>query len=361
MIVGDSLSLLGDRPALPRSLCPGASSVDRREQASYSPPPTRLAIGVMAAFSLPPRSSAHRPLARATAAWLPRQQACLAALCWGLASFSGCASLVTGGWQSDEPLPLSEPEPRSEVKTIPLETRWVRHPSDDPLLVEELWSAVDEQALPRDLRERLAANGLRAGLVPWPLPPELAERCAYVEEVRETAEQPAADDPLVPDVARQVLRLLPGRHSEVVATPATTEMVVLVRDQDRVCGTTYQHATAVFELTATAAADGKTAVSLVPVIKHGDRRREWIGEEGVFRLEAGQCREHLERLEIDLELADNAILVVTAAGPRSSTVGDAFFRGRNLPRTPQQTLIVRPLARSTDPVFLPSDNESAAR
>jgi len=75
----------------------------------------------------------------------------------------------------------------------------------------------------------------------------------------------------------------------------------------------------------------------------------------VFRLEAGQCREHLDELELSLELADNAVLVVTAAGPPSSTVGDAFFRGRNMPRTPQQTLVIRPLTRTTDPVFTNTD------
>ena len=271
---------------------------------------------------------------------------------------SGCASLVTGEWAAEEPPPpLADPSPRSAVKTIPVEARWVRHPADDPLVAEQLWAAADEQALPRDVRERLAANGLRAGLVPWPLPTDLAERLAYVEveETPDTSEQPNLDDTLMPDVSRQTLRLLPGRHSEVVATPATPELVVMMRDDDRVCGTTYQHASAVFELSADAAADGKTAVELVPVIKHGDRRREWVGEEGVFRLEAGQCSQHLDSLGVSLELADNAILVITAAGPPSSTVGDAFFRGRDLPRTPQQTLLIRPLTRTTDPLFAASE------
>lgn len=276
----------------------------------------------------------------------------------GAVTCSGCASLITGEWASEEPpLPLTDPSPRSAVKTIPVEARWVRHPADDPLVAEQLWATADEQALPRDVRERLAANGLRAGLVPWPLPTDLAERLAYVEveEPSDTTEQPDLDDTLMPDVSRQTLRLLPGRHSEVVATPAMPELVVMMRDDNRVSGTTYQHASAVFELSADAAADGKTAIDLLPVIKHGDRRREWVGEEGVFRLEAGQCCQHLDSLGVSLELADNAILVVTAAGPPSSTVGDAFFRSRDLPRTPQQTLLIRPLTRTTDPLFAVSE------
>jgi hypothetical protein len=237
------------------------------------------------------------------------------------------------------------------VRTIPLEARWVRHPVDDPLVVDELWQSVDEQALPRDMRERLAANGLRAGLLPWPLPEALAERLAFLEEATDADDQPATDDPLMPDVSRQTLRLLPGRPSEVVATPAAAEVVVLMRDGNRVCGTTYHHATAVFELSAEAAADGKTCLGLVPVIQHGDRHRQWIGEDGVFRLEAGQCRKHLDSLEVSLELSADTMLVITAAGPPSSTVGDAFFRSRKLPRTPQQTLVLRPLTRTTDPLF----------
>jgi len=268
-----------------------------------------------------------------------------------VATLSGCASLLTGGWATEAQAPetLADPAPPAAVRTLPVEARWVRHPVDDPLIVDELWASVDEQALPRAARERLAANGLRAGLVSWPLPDSLAERFAFLEAAPDSTDenQPARDDPLMPDVSRQTLRLLPGRPSEVVATPATPELVVLVRDGDRLCGSTYQHATAIFELTAEAAADGKTSVGLVPVIKHGDRRRQWIGEEGVFRLEAGQCRKHLERLEVSLDLAADAMLVITAAGPPSSTVGDAFFRGRDLPHAPQQTLAIRPLARTT--------------
>lgn len=281
--------------------------------------------------------------------------ACLLGLFVALSS-SGCASLLTGSWATEETVARREPPPRTAVRTIPLEARWVRHAVNDPLVVDELWASVDEQALPRETRERLAANGLRAGLVAWPLPDSLAERFAFLETAAEpdAGELPASDDPLIPDVSRQTLRLLPGRPSEVVATPASSEMVVLMREGERLCGTTYQHATAVFELTAEAAADGKTSVGLVPMIKHGDRRREWIGEEGVFRLEAGQCRQHLESLEVSLELTADAMLVITAAGPPSSTVGDAFFRGRDLPRTPQQTLAIRPLSRTTDPLFTAS-------
>lgn len=285
--------------------------------------------------------------------------ACLLGL-FVVAMTPGCALLTTDSWSApEEPTPLEDPSPRAAVRTIPLETRWVRHSVDDPLAVEELWSAVDEQALPRDLRARLAANGLRAGLISWPLPSELAERFAYLEQPADVEVEPELEDTLMPDVSRQTLRLLPGRHSEVVATPATAEMVIMVREAGRLSGSTYQQASAVFELTATAAADGKTALELLPVIKHGDRRREWIGEEGVFRLEAGQCRENFEPLQVSLDLAADAVLVITAAGPPSSTVGDAFFRGRDLPRTPQQTLLIRPLDRTTDPVFSSSDASPA--
>jgi hypothetical protein len=268
-----------------------------------------------------------------------------------MTTISGCASLVTSDFSKDDPAPLASPSPRTEVRTIALETRWVRHAVDDPVVVEELWDLVDEQALPRAVRERLASNGLRAGLVSWPLPAALASRFAYVHDSPDEDAQLPVEDQLLPDVSRQTLRLLPGRHSEVVAAPTQAEMVVLVRDMDHLGGSTYQHATAVFELTAETAAAGETTIRLVPVIKHGESRREWIGEEGVFRLEAGQCRDHLAECKLSLSMSADEMLVITAAGPPSSTVGDAFFRGRGLPRTPQQTLAIRPLSRHTDPVF----------
>ncbi len=327
-------------------LRPPWASVDRRAEAPYAPPLACLATGAMArSHLLPLLRQRHPRCRRQDGRWSWLLAVLLTSAC------SGCASLLTGGWATEDTEDLADPSPHTAVRTIQLEARWVRHPVDDPVVVEELWASVDEHSLPRDIRERLAANGLRAGLVSWPLPDALAERFAFLEEATTAEDQPADDDPLLPNVTRQSLRLLPGRPSEVVATPACPEMVVLEREGDRVCGTTFQHATAVFELTAEAAADGKTSVGLVPVIKHGDRRRQWIGEEGVFRLEAGQCRKHLKTLDISLELAADTMLVITAAGSPSSTVGDAFFRGRDLPRTPQQTLAIRPLTRTTDPLF----------
>lgn len=276
----------------------------------------------------------------------------LAAVMVGLLAAGGCA--IMGRLEgSSEDLP----ESRSKLSTLPaartvsLEVRSVRHAVDDPLLAEELWAEVDEQALPRDVRERLAANGLRAGIITWPLPPSLAERFAVEQAMPAGAESTPSRDLLLPDVSRQTLKLLPARESEIVATPSTAELVVLERAQGRIHGTTYRNATALLELTAEAAADGKTAIQLVPVITHGEERREWIGEEGVFRLEAGQQRKRLESLQFAVDLGDDAMLVMTAVGDPSSSVGDAFFRGREQPRLPQKTLAIRPLSRSSDPLF----------
>jgi hypothetical protein len=306
----------------------------------------------------PPRADALMPATHLDAATLRLRL--LAAVLSGTLVASGCAIIGRFDEHSADRAELgSSPTSLPPARTVTLEVRSVRHALDDPQMTVELWAEADEQAIPRAVRERLAANGLRAGIIAWPLPPSLAERFAVEPAVTRDLEATPSHDPLLPDVSRQTLKLLPARESEIVAMSTTEELVVLERGEGRIHGTTYRNATPLFELTAEAAADGKTDVELIPVITHGEQRRDWIGEEGVFRLEAGQQRKRLETLRFAVDLGDDAMLVVTAAGDPSSSVGDAFLRGGEQPRRPQKTLAIRPLSRSVDPVFTAAGAEAA--
>ena len=47
--------------------------------------------------------------------------------------------------------------------SIAVEKFTVRFPHGDPELDVRMWNEIDEECLPADLRERLAANGFRGG------------------------------------------------------------------------------------------------------------------------------------------------------------------------------------------------------
>ncbi|MFM9195069.1 MAG: hypothetical protein ACKOWG_04895, partial [Planctomycetia bacterium] len=157
-----------------------------------------------------------------------------------------------------------------------------------------------------------------------------------------------------------VLRLLPGRTSDVMAANDIPELVLLEHDGESLRGTTYHAASPLFVLRSWPAADGRVRLKLAPTIKHGPVERSWVGEEGMFRLEAGQRRDLLEGIEFEASVPIGSMLVVGRVGEPASTAGDAFFRDRTGSRSGQRLLAIRPLPQpqSSDPMFAPPDAEA---
>lgn len=266
-----------------------------------------------------------------------------------LACVTGCQAWPAA--RTGEPRPLgtagdAKPAPR----TIPVELVFVRFDEHDSALRDELWNEVDEQAVADGLRRRLAVNGLRAGIVTGDLPPALAARL-----LPDRVETAGAAEPLTaqPALTHRRLRLLPGRRGEIIAAAGIAELVLLETDDDKVRGGTFHDATSLFELTVRPAADGRVRVELVPEIKHGPLEKQWVGEDGVFRMEAAQRRHRRDDLALGLELREGDLLVVGCVGERGTTLGDALLRDHGSERSTLRLLAVRPLGRAIDPLFAP--------
>lgn len=274
---------------------------------------------------------------------------------------SGCRGLLlpTGGGilgQADAPAAVDAPRDRSQtatVKTLPVELLFIRHDPHDPVVREELWNLIDEQALGQDLCRRLAANGLRAGVLSGSLPAALAERVAVAQPASAAEAEHAA-------TSRRVLRLLPGKKAEIVAAAGIPELVLLEHDADGVRGGTYRDCTAVVAVRAWPDADGRTRIEAMPELKHGPMQRTWIGEEGMFRLETGQVRRRFEPLEIETLLPHRGMLVIGAAGEPAATVGDALLRDRDGAAAGMQLLVIRPIGTGVDPAFTAGDESTSS-
>lgn len=239
---------------------------------------------------------------------------------------------------------------KSEPRTIPCELVFVRFGEHDSHLTTDVWNLADEQVLDGEVRRRLQANGLRVGVIAAALPPDLQQRfAAPVDPALEATAGPSLVE--APAVVRRTLRLLPGRENEVLASSGIDELILMESVDDTVQGGTYRDASAVFVVRAWPAANGKVRVQVCPVIKHGPTERTWVGDDGVFRLEAGQKRHELDHLLFEATIAPESILLVSCAGDASSTVGDAFCRDRDNAIAGRRLIALRPLARSTDPVF----------
>lgn len=283
-----------------------------------------------------------------------------AAACLVMASAGGCQTWLGPGIAATSPAAVAEPRPKPAPRTIPLEVVFIRHDEHDAMLGRELWNLVDEQALDRDLRRRLETNGLRAGVVTAQLPPHLAERFTPTPAVGESLPAGVPDDPAL---MRHVLRLLPGRSSDVMAATGLEPLVLMEHDGEGVTGTTYHDASPLFSLKAWPAADGRVRLKLSPMIKHGPIERSWVGEEGMFRLETGQRRDVLESLEFETVIPIGSMVLVGAAGEPASTAGDAFLRDRaGGSRAGQRLLAIRPISQphASDPMFASADADEEA-
>jgi hypothetical protein len=257
---------------------------------------------------------------------------------------------------------------RPAAFTLPMEVLFVRCADDSGAEVETLWKQVDEQVIDEAVRRRLAANGLRVGLLRGDLPatvladtaPPLAAADGTTPPASEGATAPVATADAMPPVVRQVLRLLPGRENEVVSLRSVPNLVVMQRDDDGLSGASYSDALPHFSVRAWPGPDGRVRVELVPVIRHGPVERSWVGEEGVFTVEAGQRRQLLETLRCTADVPADAMLVVGAAGDAGTTVGDALFRPRGGGAKEWRLLAVRPIDPAVDPMFRRDDTPTAA-
>ncbi|MEI6239558.1 MAG: hypothetical protein WCR51_04155 [Planctomycetia bacterium] len=284
----------------------------------------------------------------------PSQLACAVVCACALA---GCrfAFVADQGWAWRQPAAVDSARAASTTrkpapKTLPLEIVFARIDDHDVVWHDELWNLADEQFLDHDLRRRLAANGLRSGLLTGPLPPHLAARLEPALPASE-ADDRAAPPGDRPAVMRRLLSLLPGRDTEVIAATGLDELILLEHDGGEVHGGTYHDATAYFALKAWPAADGRMRLDMVPTVKHGPIEREWVGEEGAFRLETGQKRQPLERLALTTTIPQGGTLLIGATGDASSTAGDAFFRDDSSSRRTRRLLAIRPQGRPIDPLF----------
>lgn len=278
---------------------------------------------------------------RPSRAWLC---ACL------LAYAAGCRSLTLLPGGADAPTdPTADGDAtRPAARTIPVEVVFVRHEEHDADLGVELWKEVDEQVLDDALRRRLATNGLRAGIVTGGLPPHLAARI-----LPDRIDQASTGDLLATDapLAKRLLRLLPGRRSEILVAAGIRELVLLEEREGQVQGGTFHDASGLLELKLRPAADGRVRVELVPEIRHGPLERSWVGEEGMFRMEAGQRRHRRDDLAFGLDLREGDLLVLGCAGEKAATLGDALLRDQGGDRSTRRLLMVRPLGRAVDPLF----------
>ena len=181
-----------------------------------------------------------------------------------LLALAGCTPLPQG----KSPLMPTQMSPDSVV----LDMFFVRFPFGDPAVNEKLWEQIDEQQFAPDLRERLAQNGFRVGVVSGQMPVATVEADGAE---RQAGRRPAGwkgsklnSLEAEPRVVRRHVQTRAGQPTEILASSVYPELTVLLRRSDQLSGETYQLAQGVFTAKAFPQPDGRTRLQLVPELQH---------------------------------------------------------------------------------------------
>lgn len=275
---------------------------------------------------------------------------------WLLAALTlaaGCAPLnLDKGGKS--PLAPAQMSPDSVV----LDIFFVRCPLAEKALNADLWSDVDEQRFPNDLRRELADNGFRVGLAGPQIPRNLERLLKLEAGVAAPGDQPReVDEPS--NVRRRHLQLRSGKRSEIIASGVYDQLPKLVHEGGELHGRTYARGQGILAVKAFPQPDGKARLELSPELHHGEPRQqwvagdEWVAGDAVWQLDTGRPREVLEALRLNVTLAPGQMLIVTSRPDRPGSLGHYFFTEPSGGTTQQKLLVVRLSQTQRDELFDP--------
>jgi len=233
------------------------------------------------------------------------------------------------------------------LETSAFEVIFVRHPYELAALNQELWETVDETSLATDVRQALAQNGFRAGVVTGALPASIdaaisaGEPANKSQEAESDCPSPVDKIAAVPLVRRRTLHALAGQRAELLASGIYEQLPVLVRDGSETSGRIYVKAQCVLAVKATPLGDHRVRLSLVPEVQHGDPRREIHGDDGVFRFDSSRPKVVFDKLAIDLVLSPGQTVILGTRTERPGSAGHYFFTEPHGGKLEQKLMLIR--------------------
>ncbi len=273
-----------------------------------------------------------------------------------------CLTAVSGGCarvpqRNDAALLMTPNAPQ----TVSLDLFTLRVGADEAVLDESIWTEVDEMQFPAELRRRLAANGIRAGVVD-------AAWAARVQPLLKIEEQPIAapaeaEDTQIqvtnfeqqPPVRHRVLQVPGGRRAQVLCVgerARVPELALLVRGDDgEVHGRTYRKAMGMFVIRAFPEGDRRVRLQLTPEVEHGEPQRRFEPGDGMLRVEFSPAHERFESLAMESNLSIGQMLVLTCMSDRPGSLGYHYFTEKTSDRVMQKMLLVRLSDSGYDDLF----------
>lgn len=272
----------------------------------------------------------------------------LAVASLGCASLVGCAPLKT---PDDLPSQIL-PKPRLSPDSVILEIGYASLPLTEKAGYDEVWNLCDEQSLSLELRQELARNGLRCGI----LGKEVPERIRLLMDNQQKGADKRSEDLDVGEVEvdRQTRRLQcrAARRAKVLCSKRFDQLSLLMRDNGAVRGRQLQQAQCLVAIKPYPKGDGRVQIDMLPEVEYGELKQQWVGGEGTLMQRVGRDKTAFEALRISLMLSPGQLLVLSAV-EQPIGLGEHFFV-ESIGGTPSRSLLFIRLAHTQqDNLFAP--------
>jgi hypothetical protein len=245
---------------------------------------------------------------------------------------------------------------RMAPDTVALDVFFVRFPFGQSEPNGPLWGEIDETCWPAELRQKLALNGFRVGLVGGQVPPiplstllELKDKPAPAGTMHETNVADVAEEPRV---YRRHMPLHFGQRGELFTSGPYEELVVLVCNHADIEGKTYYgNVRPILSARAAQEPDGRVRLSLVPEVHYGAPNPSLVGQPGLMRLEPSQPKRVFQDMTIETSLRPGQMLVLGSLPQRPGSLGHHFFTHKTNGRLEQKLLVIRLSQTQHDGLF----------
>lgn len=265
---------------------------------------------------------------------------------------SACARLQTAG----KP-PSKLPPMRLAPDAVALDVAFVRLPAIDAESYDEIWQQTDEQHFPIELRQKLAENGLRVGLIGQNLPTRLRELIDAKQNIWDQDNAAAALKDAEQGGSKQHLNVRSGRRSQIYASQSYPSLAALICENDEVRGHQLEQARCLWALKPYPHGDGSVKLDLMPEIEHGEQKTRFTAGEGQFLTQVGPDRLVLDHLRVEATLQPGQWLILSTT-PELKGLGEHFFADKSSGVVRRAFILVRLAQTQFDDLFAPEQTSA---
>lgn len=251
--------------------------------------------------------------------------------------------------QQTDVQPLSLP--RMSVDSTVVDVAFVRVPADQRQLSESIWREIDELAINQQVRTRMRHNGIRLGVAPLQLPPALRE--LLDEQTPASPEQGLSQEQLEQGAVahRQRIHSRAGKPSKIVTRSVSADpQVFLTCLEGKVKGELLEQAQCQLIVKTFPLGDGRVRLELTPQVEHGDNKTRYVGQQGVWTLDASRQVRTFESLTTEVIVSPGQSLVVAGTAPPRG-IGERFFELETNSGVGERILLIRIQQTQRDDIF----------